>query len=299
MAKLSHRRFEDLPLLASTVSKLCMLNINDEDYLEQVQQLAEADPALGIKLIQMANVSGQRRVKPIINIKDATARLGIKRIFEMENGISTTLVFCPVSAKEKELWYHSIEVACMCRQLVTNQPHLKINKDQAYFCGLVHDVGSFVLFRDRQHEFNYINEQPILEAEELLAMEDAVLNVSHSELGAYMIQRIGLPSIIREMVKHHHNYTFPHSLSQPKTESLLRVLQLSDILSKFCMTDLKSVEEGVDALMELIVQWPPLCEWQQMNLKTEEILKSFKLASEEANLVYNRLGLDSLHNLQV
>lgn len=287
------RRVEDLPLLASTVAHLSAISIDDDTCLQEIYEIAEADPVLALKVVQMANRATIKGRFPVFNLKDAIARIGLERIYELENSVAVTHVFCPVSPREKELWFHSIQVASLCRNFFQSLKQFKICERKAYFCGLVHDIGSFVLFRDKQEEFNQLKDHRWESIEEILTEEDEIMEVSHTDLGKHICTKLYMPGVISEVVKRHHEYgELDHFGRHPKVEALIRIIQISDIMSLCYLNSERKLSTSLKIFNETIDTLPKLQAWMREYVSFKELSFLITKGFEEADTIYARLRLE-------
>ena len=68
----------DLPILPTILVELLSIPLDDKDYFNKIEKLAERDPPLALKIIQLSNTAKQAAVKPIRSIKDAIVGLGFE-----------------------------------------------------------------------------------------------------------------------------------------------------------------------------------------------------------------------------
>ena len=99
-----------------------------------------------------------------------------------------------------ELQRHATNVAVAARLLAEGTPHA----EDAWAGGLLHDVGYWILARERQSELLRCLQSAAVEGLPLHEAEMRVLGASHAQLGAYVLGIWGLPTPVVEAVAYHH-----------------------------------------------------------------------------------------------
>ena len=110
--------------------------------------IIEKDPALAIEVLRIANSSLYfRGGNKITSLRNAVSLLGISGV----SNISMTILLekirpaRPIYYKMfgKQIWIHSVQCAFLCQKLA---PSYNIDEFDAYFLGLIHDLGKIVIF---------------------------------------------------------------------------------------------------------------------------------------------------------
>lgn len=123
---------------------------NPDVSIEQVATALLADPVISAKLIRLANSvammpSGGSEVR---DVKAAITRVGLKTVKSVSFTVAMEQLvrskhMAAYTDLSKEIWEHSILTAALCRQLAKHGKRVK--PDDAFFTGLVHDLGAFYL----------------------------------------------------------------------------------------------------------------------------------------------------------
>jgi len=227
-----HNAVDELPLLPSAVCKLMGLSISNEHYFEYVQQLAEQDPTFAVRLIRQANSAAQSPTSEITSLKSAVARIGALQIKRLLTAFSVAQIFIPTNKSERDLWAHSIQVAVTAQAIARLAPNNRIDPEQAYICGLLHDIGRFVLFKKIPEGPVWIDEQDWGNPVELLIAEQEACGLDHAELGAMASKRWALPEDISTVISKHHNYTYTTLTAlDKKMTNLIKIVQMADYFS--------------------------------------------------------------------
>lgn len=213
-----------LPLLASGLHRLCELQAGSPEP-DAVVELAMADPSLGLFILQMSRQGARRRTE-LPSLSQAVLQVGAQRIVQSVLAGTTRRVFLPGSGAAR-LWTHSIEVACWSAALASAcVPHVKA--ERAYFAGLLHDIGRFVLLEARPLEALSIEASGWRTPAELLVSERRTLDADHAVIGALEARARGLSEDVVAVIEHHHA---PAGLLPASVRDLVAIVQAADTIA--------------------------------------------------------------------
>ncbi len=197
-----------LPVLPSVLMALMSLDKQNEEYFDQVLKLVESEPNFSTRILAVANSAGLGSRVPITTLRAAISRTGSRQATGLILGLSVARVFVPTDDWEKSLWRHAIQVATASRELAIRCREMAANPEEAYAAGLLHDVGRFVMFREAPEQLRRVDEGDWSDPEGLLATEMAICGITHADLGARACTAWGIPELITEVVRHHHDAEF-------------------------------------------------------------------------------------------
>jgi putative nucleotidyltransferase with HDIG domain len=193
-----------------------------------VARIVATDAALTAKILQLANSEFFRLARRISNVEQAVAHLGLGVMCALA---ASAEVFWQGAEHEaaplrlEELQHHADAVAAAARSLAKDTPYA----DDAWAAGLLHDVGYWILARERQPE---LLRSLQLAAEEELPLHEAerrLLGASHAQLGAYLLGLWGLPMPVVEAVAFHHT---PESAGQSQFGALGAIVVAESLCGK-------------------------------------------------------------------
>ncbi len=249
------QKLQDLPMLPAVVAKLMALSPNDEDFFEKVLALSRDDPPFTVRLIQVANSASFAPTDAITSLPQAVVRIGARKIVELTLSMAVLRVFVPSTDGQRNLWVHAIQVAITCRKIAELFPSLEVEPEQAYLCGLLHDIGRFVLFDESVEELGRIDESNWSTPQQLIDAEMELCGFNHAELGWHACQKWGLPKIVELCVKQHHKYTLQASSAKAvKFVNLVRVVQIADFFSVMLMLEAGFLSMPASQRAQLITQ---------------------------------------------
>lgn len=214
-----------LPSLPTVVMEL-LASMDQEDInIDALASKITQDQALTAKTLRLANSSFYGMAHQITTIAEAIAILGFRTV----RSLATTAALIGTFANQAPgrfsfapFWRHSIAAAVCARELAT---HLKLNAEQAYTAGLLHDIGRLVLVTQFPRDFEGVMTHRAQQDCTLLEAEVAVLGLDHATVGQALTQHWKFPLAMQQAVAGH------HASSIPEGQALTLVIQLADALA--------------------------------------------------------------------
>ena len=155
---------------------------------------------LAARILKMANSALISRSEPVRDLQSAVNRLG----FDMVRGVAISLAMEQIFHGETaaaikpylaELWLHSIKVAALAYLLAKRDP--RINADEAFLAGLVHDIGKlYVLMRAQ-------NDPVLFDCEDSL---QEIMDAWHTSIGRAIVESWNFSEDLAQAVSDHELY---------------------------------------------------------------------------------------------
>jgi HD-like signal output (HDOD) protein len=191
---------ENLPTVPDTYIKLN--NAIDRDlYLDGITKIIEDDPVVSSEILHIANTAFYG-VKTG-SIKNAILNLGLSNI---KNIVLTSEIFnnCTLSGDEKEtLWKHSSLTNKLLIEMYKSLLNKAISED-CYSAGLLHDIGKVLIVSNFPDQYKQLSSLKKLKSDSPdYELEKELFNISHNELGAYLLNWWEIPSSIVEVALFH------------------------------------------------------------------------------------------------
>ncbi len=197
-------KIDELPLLPQVLVRILQLNPDAENFFEEFGKLTKEDPAFAVRVIALANSAASAPAVPVLSIRDALARMGIRAVRGLVASLAVQRVFLPTKPNEVSLWQHSVFTAFAAAQIAEVVAGLDVDPAEAYLVGLLHDVGRFVMFEHAAPHLLKVDESHWETPEQLIEADIEVYTFTHSELGSRACHRWQLPESICEVVRLHH-----------------------------------------------------------------------------------------------
>ena len=174
--------------------------------MEVIANLLRSDPDLCARMLRMANSAFYSFPTRIETIERAVGTIGLRQIRELVLVTAVVKAFegiPPGTVNMETFWEHSIAVGIMAREL--GQQAGLPNADGFYIPGLLHDIGRLVMYLKLPDLMRELLERHETEGQSLFLMEREMLNYSHADVGARLLELWNLPRSIWEPVGKHHD----------------------------------------------------------------------------------------------
>jgi len=187
----------ELPSIPAIAVEVMQLTQDPQCTLDQLARTIGGDPALSIKLLQLANSSLFNLGQEVTSLQRATMLLGLKTVKLMSLGFS--LVDALPRASEGSFdapayWRRSICCAVAGRSLA--RVRRLAHGDEAFLCGLLAYIGQMICARALPEAYARV----LLEcADRWPDIEDErrVLGYHHADVSAALLESWGLPPLLR------------------------------------------------------------------------------------------------------
>jgi putative nucleotidyltransferase with HDIG domain len=220
---------DDLPSLPEVYLKLEEEINSKNSSLDKLSKIISTDPIITAKILQLTNSAFFGLPHRISNMNQALNYLGINII---QNLVLTIKLFKSLDSKNPNasvyqgIWNHSNKVAFMAKQIAASSNLSKLDNEDSYLGGLLHDIGKIILLE----KIEGIKIGADLKFDEY---ESKFSNITHADVGAYLLGIWGLPDSIVEAVAYHHsteNFEF-NSLTPSSIVNLAnRIVNKSDLI---------------------------------------------------------------------
>lgn len=217
----------------------------DDAGMPELAALIAKDAAMTSKILAVANSSAYHRNQRTVGLEQSLVSLGtdmIKTLVISESVFQTFNSF-PHSASTdlRGFWKGSLTTAVIARDVARQMeyPHV----EEAYLAGLLHNVGRLALLATapKEYAFNFTARDD----EDLCAVEQRTLQITHSEAGAWLIERWNLDSFLADSVLYHHEPVTRLESAHP----LIRIVRLAHLLA--CHEDQQQAIEDAARLCNL------------------------------------------------
>jgi putative nucleotidyltransferase with HDIG domain len=200
-------KITDMPALPAVVARLIRLIADSRTTASAINTALSADPGLVTKILKLVNSSYYGFSRRIATITNAVVILGFNQV---RNLALSAFVFDKLASSEDDagfdvnaLWRHSIGSAFLCAR-ISRTLDAKLVED-AFICGLLHDLGKFIMVRYAPDHLARVME--VVRREDILFYdaEKKTLGYDHAVLGAIVMERWNLPRTLVDVVRNHHN----------------------------------------------------------------------------------------------
>lgn len=248
---------ESLPSLPGAALEVVRLSQADEVDLEQIGEIVGRDAALAGRLLKLSNSPLFGRAQEVTNINQALMVLGLKTVKMAAISFSMGAALGGAAGKlgrEEDFasfWRRSVTSAVAARQLVANRK--RGLADEAFLCGLLQDVGFAAILQSGPDA--YVPVLPTIDAghPDTEAERAALQGHTHADVSAAVLESWGLPALLVEPVRHHHD---PDSLAEEGGDAfeLTRLMNLAHDIATVVSSE-SSRGPALAAAREKAQQW--------------------------------------------
>ncbi len=198
--RIASKRLE-LPMLPDISFQIVNLCRSEDADAAQLTELLHRDQSLAGNVLRIANSPLAGSQEAIVSLQQAVSRLGLTKVREVALAASMHgLVFDCGARKHliSELWVHCLTTALCAKEIARLR---RENVEEAFLCGLLHDMGKPVLLQSLlEHE-----------KEQGETIEDSIVLLAldhfHAEIAAALIEAWRLPATMAETIACHHDWT--------------------------------------------------------------------------------------------
>jgi HD-like signal output (HDOD) protein len=199
-------KFKKIRTLPHIVTRLVQLVNDEESTLQDFEAVIRLDPALVARLLTLVNSSYFGLTRKVDSISRAVALLGMKNLHNiavtdaiqgMLRSHSGSTEFSP-----QRLWLHSAASGICCKMIA--ERIFTINGDDAYLCGILHDIGLIVEMAADQETFLQLTEQLAVGGPSIVELESQLFQTDHCQIGYILAKDWRITDPIAEAIRDHH-----------------------------------------------------------------------------------------------
>ena len=201
---------------------------NLESSFKDFSNIIHNDPALTARLLKIVNSPFYGYSSKIETIEHAMTIVGIGQLNELV--LATTVVESfkgiPKSLVNMEkFWEHSIACGLVAQDIARASGEKEL--ERFYILGMLHDIGSLVLFKKIPDKAKLILEKCESEKRQSYEVEKEVLGLTHADVGGALLKAWNLPPRVVANVTCHHE--------PGKTQKFIvekSIIHLADIITR-------------------------------------------------------------------
>ncbi len=215
---LSH--VEDLPTLSPVAVRVLQVSSSPEADIADITRLIESDPALTSRLLRLCRRADKVTASEITTVQRAIVLLGLDAVRSTMLSVEIYGILCggigsAGTARLDEriggadarvfdgqgFWRHSLGVACAAEILAERaRGAVHVPPDEAFLCGLLHDLGKLALDRVLPRAFARCVQLSEDRLEDLAAIERRVIGLDHHTAGKRLAEHWGLPHAVQDVI---------------------------------------------------------------------------------------------------
>lgn len=237
---------DDIPQFPESIVRINRLINDSNTKLSEIAKAISSDVSLTTDLLRLVNSVTFALASPCISIADAVKLVGTRGIKNMILSVSSVQQLSGLGGESrKTLWVHANRVAFYAYNLARNFCASDRDLvDDAYICGLLHDMGKLVFTMARPDFLDGIKDicrQRNVSAD---VFEKLLAGVNHAEIGALIAEKWNFPTIIISVIRHHHE----PDLAPSSTKKLTSLVYLADMIAHFETHEVDYYQFDLDVL---------------------------------------------------
>jgi len=196
----------ELPTFPTTALEVMQLASDSESSAAELSQIISKDPPLASRILRVANSPYYGFARRISTIEWAVVALGFETLRETVLSLTLIDLFKGPGLKHfdpRKFWKHADDTASVGRSLAKETKYRV--PGEAYAVGLLHDIGTLVLYKYFQDDFEEIHRLVHDENMTYSQAEQVVVGGTHAEIGAWLAGKWNFPSHFIEAIRFHHN----------------------------------------------------------------------------------------------
>jgi HD-like signal output (HDOD) protein len=221
-----------LPILEKMAATVHNLFDRDDVAINQIAAVIEKEPAIVVKILNLANSAAFSGVSKVHTVERAIARLGLKNVknFMMTQALKDVFKGQnPLLYQIFQIWWkHSLACAIFCKRLVeqVKRPQLA---DDAYLLGLLHDIGTVFILNTIEH----VNEEVEGCFENNAELLHEIIASLHARASGEILAKLEFDKDFCRIVATHHT---PEEYEDPESILFNTLQVVNSILCKIGIT---------------------------------------------------------------
>jgi HD-like signal output (HDOD) protein len=195
----------ELPTLSATYLELSSAVRDKVPSVATIAKIIEQDVGMTAKILQVVNAGFFGAPEKVSSVAEAVAYLGVDVIRTLALHSETFRVFVPCGGIPTTFWKkmqrHSQHTAIIAGTL----PVAAEIRELTIVAALLHDAGVFALASAMPDQFCLVLDEIERRKCTQVEAEEAILGISHAEVGAYLLGLWGMGSMGVEALAHHHH----------------------------------------------------------------------------------------------
>ncbi len=214
------KKVKDLPTISVVASQINTELKKKSLTAKSLARFINQDASLAAKILKMSNSAYYGLTRQVGTVEKAVTVLGLNTIQNLALSVSVFKVFRagPPYLDFQGLWLHSLGCGVAAKNLAqVAYPRLA---DQAFLCGVLHDIGKIAIADKFQDELAMVIKLMNADGTPQSEAEKEVIGFTHQKLGGLIADSWNFPESYVKCVKRHHG-PFPLPDSEEEEAKVL------------------------------------------------------------------------------
>lgn len=211
------------PFPAVALKALNILSGTDGS-LRELCEVIRPDAVFSAEILRLANSPLIAFSKEITNVLQASMLLGFRRMRRLVITVGLRSYLDQTSTLLRSTWRHSVACAMIAERIARWN---SVDREFAYTCGILHDVGRVVLATLSPEEYVALLSYKSENTARMLQLERDTFEMDHCQAGSWLISAWQLAEEFTAITAHHHD---PITRSDDAAELIRLSCMLADAL---------------------------------------------------------------------
>lgn len=220
-------KFKDIKTLPHVAMRLVKMISEDKSSAKEYEQVIQYDPVLVMRVFKLVNSAYFALTEKVERLSEAIVVIGqdnlrnlvvIEALRDIYKGKMKTVHF-----SGRSLWNHSVATGICCKMIA--EQIFEIKSEDAFLCGLMHDVGLIVEFQAEPELFDRMVGS-LEDGAHFLDHENMVVGTNHCDTGFWLSREWKLPGAVQLGIRDHHK-----KIDDLDPESMTGIIQLGELIA--------------------------------------------------------------------
>ena len=201
---------DKMPAFPKSVQRILQLSIDINSSAKEMVQVIESDPVMTLKILKVINSVFYGGISKITSIQRAVIYMGMNTIKNLALGIATIGTLNPdnkANFNTQDFLFHSLTTAFLCKKLAEKLKVSKIDHNDFFVAGLLHDFGKLVFTEFEPEAFKKALERSQQLQCSLHESEQVIMGITHAEAGRLLMHKWQFNESLVNVIYEHHNPT--------------------------------------------------------------------------------------------
>ncbi|MFT4540143.1 MAG: putative nucleotidyltransferase with HDIG domain [Planctomycetota bacterium] len=198
-----------IPTIPEIVMRINTLLEDPDSGTAEIGAIVAEDAPLAAKVLRVANSAYYGLSGQCVSTAQASTVLGVKVLKNIVTQVAVIKQFDHLdemgSFDVSALWEHAINTAQVCAFMGRRASKAQdLTPDEYYVCGLLHDIGKIVMLDGLGKKYTTVYDTANHHQLPLHIVEQKQLGFNHTDVGAFVAARWGLPDAVSDAIQFHH-----------------------------------------------------------------------------------------------
>jgi putative nucleotidyltransferase with HDIG domain len=190
-----------LPVGQEAGVRLLWLLADDASDAASIGRVVEADPALTLQVLRIANSPFYGLSRQVASARQAVTVLGTTMVRALAAAQVFRLNVRDARSLPGAFWEHAFATATAASQLALGRG---VDPSEAFSAGLLHDIGTALLRRNDPSRYAIVEQLSRIPDESVVDAERRMFGIDHGEVGGFALERLQFPREFVAAVAEHH-----------------------------------------------------------------------------------------------